>query len=190
MTRFHSISTPAVKVIGLGGLVAALSGCMGAPSAVSMLPSTSDAQTQQLAQAKDDLDILSASKPASVPRPLSALMSQPEVVVEPIKGLGYSQVSTQPGKSLNERRLLAIRAARLEAMRDIVEQVHGIRLSSSTTVRDTVVRDDIIRGIIEGELRGARTTKIAPKDSDTFEVHLELDEKVVAYIVRAAGRGI
>lgn len=164
-----------------------LAGCMGAkPTAMSFLTSKADPQTKQLAQVKDDLDAMSQTRTGKGVQPLSALKASQTTAIKPIQGLGYAQVSTQSGKSLNEKRLLAIRAARLEAMRDLTEQVHGIQLTSETTIRDTVVRSDVIRGTVQGELRGARTLKIQPKDNDTFEVILELDAGVVSYIVRQA----
>ena len=88
-----------------------------------------------------------------------------------------------------EKRLMAIRAARLEAMRDLTEQVHGLRLDSTSTVNDMVLRSDYIRGLVDGEIRGARTTSIKPKSADTFEVVLTLDPDVVRYIVKAAKTG-
>jgi hypothetical protein len=74
-------------------------------------------------------------------------------------------------------------------MRDLTEQVHGLRLASPSPVNDMVLRSDYIRGLVDGEIRGARTTSIKPKSSDTFEVVLTLDPDVVRYIVKAAKTG-
>lgn len=165
----------------------ALAGCMGTErTAMSFLTSKADPQTKQLAQVKDDLDAMDGRRSGQAVPTLASMKAPEAEAIRPIQGLGYAQVSTQPGKSLNEKRLLAIRAARLEAMRDLTEQVHGIQLTSDTTIQDTVVRSDVIRGTVQGELRGARTLKINPKDNDTFEVILELDAGVVSYIVRQA----
>lgn len=170
--------------LGLIGLTLPLSACFGSgPShttAIEALPADASASTQMLAQTKDNLDAL--TPPA--PTPAKAVMVTEAAPT--IKGLGYSQVSTQPGKSLNEKRLMAIRAARLEAMRDLTEQVHGIRLTSETSIRDMVLRSDTLNGVVSGEIRGARTVRITPKDNDTFEVVLELDQSTIGYIVRSA----
>jgi hypothetical protein len=104
-------------------------------------------------------------------------------------GLGLSQVSKQPGASTNEKRLMAIRAARMEALRDLTEQIHGIRINSETVLRDQVLRSDSVRALVEGEIRGARTLRITPKGSDSFEVVMALDPDTVAYILRAARQG-
>ena len=173
------------------GLIAAIavsvSGCMeSGPTAMSILAPKADPQTKQLAQAKDDLDAMTGKRVGQSMPSLVSMPKEEKIEIKPIQGLGYAQVSTQPGGSLNQRRLLAIRAARLEAMRDLTGQVHGIKLTSESTIRDTIVTNDVIRGTVQGELRGARTLKINPKDNDTFEVILELDAGVVSYIVRQA----
>ena len=113
----------------------------------------------------------------------------PAVPVVQFTGLGLSQVSKQPGASTNEKRLMAIRAARMEALRDLTEQIHGIRINSETMLRDQVLRSDSVRGLVEGEIRGARTLRITPKGSDSFEVVMALDPDTVAYILRAARQG-
>lgn len=102
-----------------------------------------------------------------------------------LKGLGFAQVAGQPGKTLNEKRLMAIRAARVDALRDLTEQVHGVRISATTTVRDAVVADDTLGAVVQGTLRGARTLRVTASGSDSYEVEMALDRDTVAYIVRA-----
>ena len=50
----------------------------------------------------------------------------------------------------------AIRGAKLDALRNLVEAVQGVRLSSETTVRNNMVEDDIIRTKVEAMVRGAQ----------------------------------
>lgn len=171
---------PSGSLAALGlGLV--LTGCLPAhQSATSALPLSADPQTRQLAAMKDDLDSVSTRPPGTV------VVTQARSGPLELQGLGFAQISRQPGKSLNQRRILAIRAARLEAMRDLTEQVHGLRISGQTTVRDAVVHDDVLRGVVDGEIRGARTVRITPKGSDSFEVILALSPDTVRYIARAA----
>lgn len=153
-----------------------LSACMTATRAVDALPTDASPRTEAVAQLKDDL--------TAVPMVAAA----PEPPLE-FTGLGLAQVAGQPGGTLNERRLMAIRAARLEAMRDLTEQVHGLRLDAETTVSDQVVRSDRVRGIVSGEIRGARTVRITPKGNDSFEVVMALDPDTVRYIVQAVRKG-
>lgn len=157
-----------------------LPACLGAQrSAVQALPPDAGAETVALAETKDMLDSLDQAAPvAHVP-------AAPVVLT----GRGFSQVAGQPGGTVNERRLLAMRAARLDALRDLTEQVHGIRISSTSLLRDAVMRNDQLAAHVEGTLRGARTVSIQPKGEDGYSVVMELDPDTVAYIVRAVGAG-
>lgn len=62
-------------------------------------------------------------------------------------------------------------------------------LDAETTVSDQVVRSDRVRGIVSGEIRGARTVRITPKGNDSFEVVMALDPDTVRYIVQAVRKG-
>ena len=46
--------------------------------------------------------------------------------VPTITAVGFSSIAIQPSKSLNQRRLMAMRAAKLDAYRSLTEQIHGI----------------------------------------------------------------
>lgn len=161
----------------------ALAGCSEDPAtAVAALPAQAEAATVALAETKDALDKVS---PAPAPAPVKAAPAP----VQDFQGTGFAQVSRQPGASLNAKRLMAIRAARLEALRDLTEQVHGIRLSSTSSLRDAVLTSDHLQAIVEGEIRGARTVRITPKGSDSYEVVMALSPDTVRYILRATGQG-
>ncbi len=174
------MSSPLFRLAICACLALSLTACMAPSRAVDALPRDAEPATRALAEVRDDMTPHPA-KPAARTAP-------PQPKVTQFTGLGMSQVSTQPGTSLNQKRLMAIRAARMEALRDLTEQIHGIRLTSETTLRDKVLRNDQIRGIVEGEIRGARTLRITPTDGDSFEVVLALSPDVVRYIMRAVGR--
>ena len=117
----------------------------------------------------------------------TAAISQPKVKVVPtITGMGYASVSSQPAKSINQRRLMAIRAARLSAMRNLTEQVHGIKINSRTTIIDAIVQNDSLRATVDGLIVGAKTVRINPVGADTYEVVLELDQALINTIMKAA----
>jgi hypothetical protein len=102
-----------------------------------------------------------------------------------IIGTGYGTISAQPARNINQKRLMAIRVARLDAMRELTEQVYGLRINSRTTVIDAVLQNDTTRASVDGTVRGARTLRINPVGSDTYEVVLELDRDMVARILKA-----
>lgn len=124
--------------------------------------------------------------------PVASAVAAAPVVAMPaaaVTGRGFAQVSGQPGRTLGERRLMAIRAARLEALRDLAEQVHGAGLTSQTVVRDSIVVDDEVRARLVVALRGARTVAIQPKGEDGYEVVMQLDPAGLAVVNRILRAG-
>ena len=51
--------------------------------------------------------------------------------VPTLTAVGYAVVSSQPGRSDSQKRLMAIRSARMAAMRDLAEQIHGLQVDLS-----------------------------------------------------------
>jgi len=114
------------------------------------------------------------------------LLDGASITFPTLTATGYAVVSTQPGQSVEQRRLMAIRAARMSAMRELAEQIHGLKVDSNTTVIDLMVQNDTFRGIVSGVIRGARTVRINPTGSDTYETVLEIDQDMVAFLFRQA----
>ena len=109
--------------------------------------------------------------------------------VPTLTAVGYAVVSSQPGRSDAQKRLMAIRSARMAAMRDLAEQIHGLQVDSSTTVIDLMVQNDTFRGVVSGTIRGARTFRIKPTGSDTYEIVLEIDREMIGHLISTA-RGL
>ena len=105
--------------------------------------------------------------------------------VPTLTAVGYAVVSSQPGRSDSQKRLMAIRSARMAAMRDLAEQIHGLQVDSSTTVIDLMVQNDTFRGVVSGTIR-ARTVRINPTGSDTYEIVLEIDRDMISYLIGTA----
>ena len=103
-----------------------------------------------------------------------------------INAVGYAVVSSQPGKSENQKRLMAIRSARMAAMRELAEQIHGLKVEGNTTVIDLMVQNDTFRAMVKGTIRGARTVRINPTGADTYEVVLEIDRETLSYLLKKA----
>jgi len=98
---------------------------------------------------------------------------------ETISATGYAVIDIQRHDNPAQRRLLAIRASKLDAYRNLVEQVYGQYLDSNTTVADMVVKSDTFRSKVEGVIYGARLVSITPVGEDTYEVTLSLDKRTV-----------
>ena len=98
---------------------------------------------------------------------------------ETITATGYAVVTVQNHKNPAQQRLMAIRASKLDAYRNLTEQVFGQQLDASSTVADMVVTNDIFRTKVEGVIYGARLVSITPVGEDTYETTLSLDRDVV-----------
>ncbi len=126
------------------------------------------------------------SSPTSQLNKTRELLDGASINFPTLTATGYAVVSTQPGQNVEQKRLMAIRAARMAAMRELAEQIHGLKVDSNTTVIDLMVQNDTFRGIVSGVIRGARTVRINPTGNDTYETVLEIDQDMVAYLFRSA----
>ena len=81
---------------------------------------------------------------------------------------------------------MAIRAARMSAMRELAEQIHGVKSEFGTTVIDLVTQNDTFRAMVQGTIRGARTVRINPTGDDTYETVLEVDREIMLLLLREA----
>ncbi len=54
-----------------------------------------------------------------------------------------------------QKRLMAIRAAKADAFRQLLESIQGVHVSSETVVRDFVTESDVIKTKVEGLVKGA-----------------------------------
>ena len=71
-------------------------------------------------------------------------------------------------------RPMAIRAAKIVALRNILETVNGIRVDSNTVVKDFAIQSDTIRSQVEGMVRGAREVNVEYMSDGTVEVIMEI----------------
>jgi hypothetical protein len=113
---------------------------------------------------------------------------------ETITATGYAVVTVQNHKNPAQQRLMAIRASKLDAYRNLTEQVYGQQLDASSTVADMVVTNDTFRTKVEGVIYGARLVSITPVGEDTYETTLSLDRDVVQdlrimYLGQVAAKG-
>ena len=105
-----------------------------------------------------------------------------------LSAVGYAVISSQPGRTEAQKRLMAIRSARMAAMRELAEQIHGIQVDSNTTVIDLMVQNDTFRAVVKGIIRGAKTVRINPTGVDTYETVLEIDKDMMLMMLRNARR--
>ena len=105
-------------------------------------------------------------------------------VVEPdsypiISAVGYAPVSAQRGTDSASKVLMAIKASKLDAYRELAEQVYGQKIDGEQTLSSLVLQDNRLSSSVQGVIRGAKVMKSYPVGEDTYATELELDFKLV-----------
>lgn len=160
---------------GLG--LSLLAACQSAPPAK---PSAS-------AEPAKPVSVAEPAKPATVAEPTQTVSEKAKAGLlapmierrDTLVATGYAVISVQNHKNPAQQRLLAIRAAKLDAYRALTEQVYGQHLDATTTIADMTVMSDTFRTRVEGVVYGAVLVSITPAGDDTYEATLSLDRSVV-----------
>ncbi|MDG4812918.1 LPP20 family lipoprotein [Hydrogenovibrio sp. 3SP14C1] len=97
---------------------------------------------------------------------------EPELIK--ISGIGYGAESTFEGYTPGQRRLMAIRSAKLDAYRSLAEQLYGIKIDSNTSVATLTAQNDSFRARVDALVRGARLVSITPLADHNYETILEV----------------
>ena len=158
----------------------ALAGCAGQTTSVMPtipLLSTNDESAQAINSSRS---LLGERRAAETSR----------YYVPSITAIGFASVSIQPSKNVNQRRLMAMRAAKLDAYRSLTEQIHGIQIQGETTIGEAVLTSDKLAAALNGLIIGARTVKIEPTSTDTYQVELAVSDAHVNRLVKAYRKGL
>jgi hypothetical protein len=99
-----------------------------------------------------------------------------------LSAVGYAPVSAQAGSDESSKRLMAIKASKLDAYRELAEQVYGQKVDGEQALANLVLTNNELRSSVEGVIRGARVVKSYPVGDDTYATELELDMQVVRNI--------
>ena len=91
-------------------------------------------------------------RPEMVTRAVSAGFAAPTWMAKTIDATGQG---TDPAIDTAQGKLKAARAATLDAMRKLAEQIYGLEISAGTLVRDFVTQHDEIRTQVDAVLSGA-----------------------------------
>lgn len=95
-----------------------------------------------------------------------------------LKAVGYAPISPQSGVNKSQKQLMAIKASKLEAYRELAEQVYGQQITAGTTVAGSIAQDDYLQSKVQGIIKGAQVIKAYAVD-DTYITELELNMKRV-----------
>jgi hypothetical protein len=109
-----------------------------------------------------------------------SMMTAEKTHVDPVAPLilrvvGYGAINPKAkGMSKVQKRLLSIRASRLDAYRSMAERVYGTKISGSSTVRDLVVQNDSFRTYVDTFIHGARVISTDVLEDGSVETVLEM----------------
>ena len=117
-------------------------------------------------------------------QPAATVENTPMYKKEVIISTGYANISTQKSKNPAQRRLMAIRASKLDAYRSLAEQIYGQQINASTTVEDMIIANDTMRAHVAGIVYGAKVVSINPIGDDSYETKLELEKDTMLELRR------
>lgn len=89
-----------------------------------------------------------------------------------------------PNKPAAQGKLLAKRAAEMDARRALLEQIKGVQIDSNTYVKDYLTQSDSIRSQIDGLVKGAQIIATRFNDDGTCEVDIRIDKKKVKKLIK------
>jgi len=79
-----------------------------------------------------------------------------------------------PNLPMTAQRAGALRAAKLDALRNLLETIKGLYLTSETTVENSMVSSDVIRTRVEGAIKGFREVDRRYMSTGDVEVDVEV----------------
>ncbi len=96
-----------------------------------------------------------------------------------LTAVGYAPVDAQQGGTQSVKEIMAMKASKLDAYRELAEQVYGQRIAGNQSIANMVIGDTQMQASVEGIIRGARVVKSYPVGEDTYATELELDMETV-----------
>ncbi len=105
-----------------------------------------------------------------MPEPASLVYVQP-LVTHGARSLNLPAIY---GRYPARERLRAKRAAELDAYRKLIERIHGLQISASTTVEDFITTSDQIRMATQHALRGMRTGEVRYQPDGIVQVQMSV----------------
>ncbi len=103
-----------------------------------------------------------------------------------LEAVGYALISVQPGANREAKMLNAIKVSKLEAYRELAEQLNGQYIDGQSSVGELALNDDRLRAEVSGLVRGARILRsYAVGDTYVTEMALETADVQSLYLISA-----
>jgi hypothetical protein len=95
--------------------------------------------------------------------------------------VGYAPIEAQPGNSFDMKVLNAIKASKLEAYKEMAEQVYGVLIAANGSVEGAVLINNNIEAKVKGLVKGAKVMK-SYHEGDVYITELELDMQALPFL--------
>ena len=156
------VATSRSFIVGGSLLLALLSGCTWTPCCVSLTPDPS---------VRADVAANCVTAGTSCGVPVRA------VAPAPIKfsAVGYGSMGSYPQYTTGQQKMMAMRAAQVDAYRNLAEQVQGFRIKGVTTVSAFALQNDTIHTYVDAFIRGARVVGINAITDGNYQANVELE---------------
>lgn len=95
-----------------------------------------------------------------------------------LKAVGYAVINIQPGPSQSEKMLQAIRASKMDAYRELAEQLNGQQVKAHSSYKDLTQTSNALDVSVAGMVRGAKVVATYPR-GNTYATEMELDTRTL-----------
>jgi len=101
-------------------------------------------------------------------------------------GVGYAVIDVQEGASDDEKRMLAVKASKLDAYRALAEQLYGQYVEVNGQTTNGRLNDEVLRSRVEGVIYRAELVSVKPLGTHTYETVLRLGSPSPAQMAETA----
>ena len=91
-----------------------------------------------------------------------------------LTAVGYASIGEQKGRDSEEKEVRAMRASKIDAYRELAEQIYGMRISGRADLKDQRLGTELTTGAVDGVIRGAEVVR-SYKVGGTYVTELRLD---------------
>jgi len=91
-----------------------------------------------------------------------------------LSAVGYASIGDQKGRNDAEKQVRAMRASKIDAYRELAEQVYGMRVSGRADLTNQRLGTESTSGAVDGIIRGAEVIR-SYKVGDSYVTELRLN---------------
>lgn len=96
--------------------------------------------------------------------------------------VGYAPIASQHGRTLDVKILNAIKASKIEAYKELAEQIYGVSLTSKNTLIGSRLKKDSVNSNVTGVIRGASVKRSYHKGA-FYITELELNMDIIPVVM-------